>query len=248
MDVGATIALSMGKKTAFITISGIYDAKKIPSGHGPMALDAAVIFAPEELFHEFFPEIESFDFSWSIVSDSQKKHDEKVALENVITKHSNLALDTIDSIIEYEETQNALFFGSMQSFSWLIFLFGVVNLINTTLSNQISRKQENSILHSIGLTEKQLCQMNVSEGICYAIFAILATMLVGFPISMIVCREVSKIVFDGAIVPYQFPVIEMGLFVLALFSIELILSVWTIFRQKKHSVTPLSLSEKRSGQ
>ncbi len=31
--------------------------------------------------------------------------------------------------------------------------FGVINLINTTLSNQMSRKQENSVLRSIGLTQ-----------------------------------------------------------------------------------------------
>ena len=36
------------------------------------------------------------------------------------------------------------------------------------LSNQIARKQENSILRSIGLTQKQLCKMNICEGLFYA--------------------------------------------------------------------------------
>ena len=62
----------------------------------------------------------------------------------------------------------------MEVLSWLVFLFGVINLINTTLSNQMSRKQENSVLRSIGLTQKQLCKMNICEGLCYAFFATLA--------------------------------------------------------------------------
>ena len=33
-------------------------------------------------------------------------------------------------------------------------------------SNQMSRKRENSILRSVGLTGKQLCRMNIYEGLC----------------------------------------------------------------------------------
>ena len=65
-------------------------------------------------------------------------------------------MDTIATHIEYEKMQSSIILGSLQALSWLIFLFGVVNLINTTLSNQMSRKRENSILRSVGLTRKQL--------------------------------------------------------------------------------------------
>ncbi|MEY8392866.1 hypothetical protein AALA98_16215 [Lachnospiraceae bacterium 45-W7] len=44
------------------------------------------------------------------------------------------------------------------------------------------------------------------------------------------------VAFAGEIVPYQFPVLEMGLFILVLFGMELILSVWTVNRQKKQSL------------
>ena len=127
---------------------------------------------------------------------------------------------------------NSVAFGSMQVLSWLVFLFGVINLINTTLSNQMSRKQENSVLRSIGLTQKQLCKMNICEGLCYAFFATLATLIVGLPASIFACRKMSVGAFAGNVVPYQFPVLEMGLFILVLFGMELILSVWTIQTEK----------------
>ena len=78
--------------------------------------------------------------------------------------------------------------------------------------------------------------MNICEGLCYALFATLATLIVGLPASIFACRKMSVGAFAGNVVPYQFPVLEMGLFILVLFGMELILSVWTIRRQKKQSL------------
>ena len=236
MDVGATIELILGQETVKVTISGLFDASKTTNGHGALAMDSAALFAPEELFHEIHPEIESFDYSWSIVNDPQKAASVESSLQELVSGRSNLGLDTIDAHIEYEKMQSSIIFGSLQALSWLVFLFGVVNLINTTLSNQMSRKKENSILRSIGLTGKQLCRMNIIEGMCYAFFAELTVLILGLPLSVAVCAEVSKKSFAGTVVPYQFPFLQMGLFLLVLFGMEAILSVWMVRRQKKQSL------------
>lgn len=236
MDVGATIELILGQETVKVTISGLFDASKTTNGHGALAMDSAALFAPEELFHEIHPEIESFDYSWSIVNDPQKAASVESSLQELVSGRSNLGMDTIDAHIEYEKMQSSIIFGSLQALSWLVFLFGVVNLINTTLSNQMSRKKENSILRSIGLTGKQLCRMNIIEGMCYAFFAELTVLILGLPLSVAVCAEVSKKSFAGTVVPYQFPFLQMGLFLLVLFGMEAILSVWMVRRQKKQSL------------
>ena len=238
MGVGSTVEISLGEEqpSVSVTISGLYAPAKVYSGHGRMHLDGATLFAPEALFHELHPEITSFDYSWSIVNDPKKTDYVGAELKNIVASHSNIALDEINTVIEYEEMTNSFAFGSMEILSWLVFLFGVINLINTTLSNQIARKQENSILRSIGLTQKQLCKMNICEGLCYALFATLATLIVGLPASIFACRKMSVGAFAGNVVPYKFPVLGMGLFILVLFGMELILSVWTIRRQKKQSL------------
>ena len=237
MDVGATMELSLGQKTVTVTISGLLDpVRGTSNGHGALALDSVALFAPEELFRELHPEIENFDYSWSIVSDPKKAERVEAGLQEILSSRSNLGLDTIGTRIAYEKMQSGLIFGSMKALSWLIFLFGVVNLINTTLSNQMSRKRENSILRSVGLTRKQLCRMNICEGFCYAAFAALAVLLIGLPIAVVVCREVSRQSFAGEIVPYQFPILEMGLFLLVLFGLEFLLSAWTVSRQRKQSL------------
>lgn len=240
MGVGSTVDFSSidGKQSIPVTISGVFSTSKMPVifGHGRAHTDGSVFFAPKDLFYELYPEITTFDYSWSIVSNPKKAETVKAELKNIVAEHSNLALDEIDTAIAAEKSQNSAAFGSMQVLSWLVFLFGVINLINTTLSNQMSRKQENSVLRSIGLTQKQLCKMNICEGLCYAFFATLAILIVGFPISIVASREISIATFGGNVVPYKFPVLEMGLFILVLFGMELILSVWTIRRQKKQSL------------
>ncbi|MCI9510518.1 MAG: ABC transporter permease, partial [Angelakisella sp.] len=237
MGVGATMELSLGQETVTVTISGLLDSVRVTSnGHGALGLDSVALFAPEELFRELHPEIESFDYSWSIVSDPKKAERVEAGLQEILSSRSNLGLDTIGVHIEYEKMQSGLIFGGLQALSWLIFLFGVVNLINTTLSNQMSRRRENSILRSIGLTSRQLCRMNTCEGLCYAAFAALSVLLIGLPIAVLVCREVSRQSFAGEIVPYQFPVLEMCLFFLALFGLEFLLSAWTVSRQRKQSL------------
>ena len=236
MDVGSTMELVLGQKTVTVTISGLFDGSKMANGHGALAMDSAALFAPEKLFRETHPEIESFDYSWSIVNDPQKAESVESSLQELVSGRSNLGMDTIGTHIEYEKMQSSIIFGSLQALSWLIFLFGVVNLINTTLSNQISRKRENSILRSVGLTGKQLCRMSITEGMCHALFAALTVVILGLPISMAVCAEVSKKSFAGAVVPYQFPFLQMGLFLLVLFGMEVVLSVWMVRRQKKQSL------------
>lgn len=237
MGVGSTVEISFreGQSSVPVTISGLFGPGTY-TGHGKLLIDGAVAFAPQDLFRELHPEITSFDYSWSIVSDPKKADYVESELKNIVASHSNLALDEVSTLIEVKKAQDRAAFGSMEVLSWLVFLFGVINLINTTLSNQMSRKQENSVLRSIGLTQKQLCKMNICEGLCYALFATLATLIVGLPASIFACRKMSIAVFAGKVVPYQFPVLEMGLFILVLFGMELILSVWTIRRQKKQSL------------
>ena len=235
VDVGSVIKLTIGDQEIPVTVSGLLINDGLKNGHGPLALDSTCIVATKELFQEAMPMIDCFDYSWSIVSDPKKAEQIENSLSAIISSNPDLDLDTIGIHKDYEEMENRVVFGGLQALSWLVFLFGVVNLINTTLSNQMSRKRENSVFRAIGLTRKQLCQMTIYEGICYAFSAALATLAVGLPIAIIAARKFSEMTFHVAM-PYSFPFLQMGLFVLVLFGLEVILSFWTMRRQKNQSL------------
>ena len=226
MGVGTVLEFSFGEATTTVKVVGLFSPTncKAGIGHG-LGLDGAMAFAPESLFQELLPEIENFSYSWSIVSDSRQSQSVEEGLQNIVSINSDLAINSFADTVENDT--NSKFYMAMKIVSWLIFLFGVVNLINTTLANQLSRKRENSILRSIGLTQNQLYKMIICEEIYYALFAMAATLIIGLPVAIFSCREISKISYAGEIIAYQFPCFEMGLFILVLLGLELILSLWT---------------------
>ena len=222
--VGAEITLTFGDVSLPVTVAGFYDVAALPIANGSVGLNSPRLYATETLFRELLPKVENFDYAWSIISDPEKSQTVEAGLQNITAGNANLSLDTMAGKAEYFEQMDAIGFGSFQIMSWLIFLFGVMNLINTTLSNQMARKQENSILRSIGLTQKQLYQMIVCEGLCYALTAVITTVVIGLPVSILVCRVVSDMTYGGKIVAYQFLFFEMGLFLVVLLGLEMILS------------------------
>jgi putative ABC transport system permease protein len=62
----------LGQEAVTVTVSGLFEPAKMTNGHGPLAMDSAALFASEELFRELHPEIELFDYSWSIVNDPEQ--------------------------------------------------------------------------------------------------------------------------------------------------------------------------------
>lgn len=74
MGVGSTVEISFGEGQPYlpVTISGLFGPGTY-TGHGKLATDGAVAFAPQDLFCELHPEITSFDYSWSIASDPKKR-------------------------------------------------------------------------------------------------------------------------------------------------------------------------------
>ena len=129
-----------------------------------------------------------------------------------------------------------LLFGSLQILSLLILLFGIINLINMTLSNHQARKQEISTLRSVGLSLKQLYRSLITEGLWYVLASFGIVLLLGIPIAIPVSKSVG-ILFGMSNLPYKFPVLQIGIYLLILFVLQLILSAWAVNDLQKRSLT-----------
>ena len=93
--------------------------------------------------------------------------------------------------------------GTMLGLSAFIILFSLLNLLNTLITNMVTRKQEFAMLQSIGMSEKQLYQMVQSEGILLAGGNVLLT-LVGGTLGGIGMIEVMRH-FEAEYMHYHFP-------------------------------------------
>ena len=233
---GASLVVEGGGDPVTVTVAGVFDATKTAAfggGHGNLGLDAAVLYAPAGLFQQLLPGAGSLDYAWSVVSDPSQDQAVAAGLESLVARHPEVGLDTYASRVEAFRQSNTMIYDALEVVSWLILLFGVVNLVNTTLSNQLTRRREQAMLRTLGMTRRQLGTMIAWEGLCYALTAAGATLAIGLPVAVGVCRTVSSLSYGGTIVPYQFPLPEMALFLGVLFGLELLLSGWSIRREEK---------------
>ncbi len=88
----------------------------------------------------------------------------------------------------------------------VILLIGILNFVNTTMTNIFSRKQELAILQSIGMTNQQSKKLLVLEGIYYVAAALLIFTTLGYALSYL---AVMSIVEGSAAYTYQFSFVPL---------------------------------------
>ncbi|RCX14354.1 putative ABC transport system permease protein [Anaerobacterium chartisolvens] len=83
----------------------------------------------------------------------------------------------------------------------VILLIGILNFVNTTMTNIFSRKQELAMLQSVGMTAKQSKKMLVLESIYYMSMALLVFVTAGYGVSYFAVNAVTQ---GSAAYTYQF--------------------------------------------
>ena len=241
MELGVTkgtpIKITNSGEEIECIVSGFFDKSFVGTENGTDAIDPANLIITQELAQQLFPNTENFAYSWEIITDKTYNDEIESAIQQKITsKEKGLSICSYNDVVEYMESSMNLLFGSLQMLSLLILLFGIINLINMTLSNHQARKQEISTLRSVGLSLKQLYRSLITEGLLYVLVSFGIVLLVGIPIAIPVSKAVG-IPFGMPNLSYQFPTMQIGGYLLILILLQLILSVWEIRDLKKRSLT-----------
>ena len=241
MELGVTkgtpIKITNSGEEIECIVSGFFDKSFVGTENGTDAIDPANLIITQELVQQLFPNTENFAYSWEIITDKTYNDEIESAIQQKITsKEKGLSICSYNDVVEYMESSMNLLFGSLQMLSLLILLFGIINLINMTLSNHQARKQEISTLRSVGLSLKQLYRSLITEGLLYVLVSFGIVLLVGIPIAIPVSKAVG-ILFGMPNLSYQFPTMQIGGYLLILILLQLILSVWEIRDLKKRSLT-----------
>ena len=234
---GTPIKITNSGEEIECIVSGFFDKSFVGTENGTDAIDPANLIITQELAQQLFPNTEKFAYSWEIITDKTYNDEIESAIQQKITsKEKGLSICSYNDVVEYMESSMNLLFGSLQMLSLLILLFGIINLINMTLSNHQARKQEISTLRSVGLSLKQLYRSLITEGLLYVLVSFGIVLLVGIPIAIPVSKAVG-ILFGMPNLSYQFPTMQIGGYLLILILLQLILSVWEIRDLKKRSLT-----------
>ena len=84
--------------------------------------------------------------------------------------------DIRDSKMAYSDTKNTFIY----AISSVLFLTGVLNIVNNVSYSLISRTNEFGMIRAIGLTDKEFKEMIMFEGLFYGIISSIITVIVGF--------------------------------------------------------------------
>ena len=186
---------------------------------------------PEELMNEAC----EMDCSGtiSVITEAEKADTVEASLNKLIDENSDLVMDTIEKSITYYSRNQQLPFGALLIVAIIVVCFSFINLVNTTITNFLSRRQEIGMLQAIGLSEKQLIRMLCYEGLIYSAFATLVTLLLGAGLGFLCVQAVKTV---NPYFYYSFPWLVAWIYLGLLLIVQFILISYTTGNLKKQSL------------
>lgn len=115
-----------------------------------------------------------------IVKVDQTKQDQiEKQLDALLKEYPALTLGTLRELEEEGESSFAILNSVMIGLSLFIVAFSILNMLNTLITNILTRKREFAMLQSVGMTTKQLSRMIQSEGLMLTAGNLMITLVIG---------------------------------------------------------------------
>ena len=169
----------------------------------------------------------------SVITEPDKADTVEAPLNQLIDGNSDLVMDTIEESITYYNRNQQLPFGALLIVAIIVVCFSFINLVNTTITNFLSRRQEIGMLQAIGLSKKQLIKMLCYEGMLYSAFATLVTLLLGAGLGFLCVQAVKTM---NPYFNYSFPWLVILLYLAILLIVQFILISYTTGNLRKQSL------------
>lgn len=146
-----------------------------------LSYPASWFLFPEQLLGEMM--IPDFNLTSKIVVSCDNYHNDYKEVEQSIRSltESNplINLSTFSEQLAHSEEQYNMFYLTFMGTALFIIAFSLINLLNTLISNTLSRKSEFAALSAIGASSKQIRTMILGEGLYFAAINILVTAVLG---------------------------------------------------------------------
>lgn len=169
----------------------------------------------------------------SIITDTDNLDAIEANLYQLIDGNSGMVIKTLEDSVAYYNMNQRIGFGALLIVAIVVVCFSFINLVNTTITNFLSRKQEIGMLQAIGLSKKQLIKMLRHEGLIYSGFAMFVTLVLGTGLGF-VCVQVCKSMNPYFFYSFPWPVILIYLAILLI--VQMILISYTTGTLKKQSL------------
>lgn len=219
---------SMDGKAIEVTVMGIAKPS-VTSGTGAWGLFTLT----EELADQLYPDIENREAVWN-VHTSEDSDALRASIFSLLENPVLTVFSRADHAASLESQLKMMTRGVYLLLAFL-FVFSMVNLVNTLMTNLLARQQELGILQSVGMTGKQVSRMLIAECLWYAGVTVFLSVGIGGILGWIFDYVISSFNIFGEL-SYQFPLMETVVFVLALLVVTGIFSVVAVRYSKRLSL------------
>lgn len=209
-----------GTKTAEkeVTVLGILNDQYVLENDN---LDGWFVM-PEQAVLSFVP-YDNLNAHLLISADPEKETAVGEAINEIVAEHPELSLEAYaDREIAYSQTANSVF-GTISGLAIFIMMFSILSMMNTLITNIVTRKQELAMLESIGMSKGQIRKMLLGESLILVLAAVGVTMTIGTLLGYVLTHLLHN---GGAFyITFQFPVAFAIAYAAVLIAVPLIITL-----------------------
>lgn len=209
-----------GTKTAEkeVTVLGILNDQYVLENDN---LDGWFVM-PEQAVLSFVP-YDNLNAHLLISADPEKETAVGEAINEIVAEHPELSLEAYaDREIAYSQTANSVF-GTISGLAIFIMMFSILSMMNTLITNIVTRKQELAMLESIGMSKGQIRKMLLGESLILVLAAVGVTMTIGTLLGYVLTHLLHN---GGAFyITFQFPVAFVIAYAAVLIAVPLIITL-----------------------
>ncbi len=226
-QVGDTVTLSCynGQTKTYMVMGIVQDVQIGSSSH--------FFILPEEELSALYPEIS--DFTGYVNLHTEQDSDQLRWAVFGAVSDQRVAISGLDDLSA--ELERGLRGELVRDYGILVFIFvfALINLANTLITNLLTRQQEFGVFQSVGMSDRQLSSMLSFECLYYVGITLLVTLTLGTACSLAVCKVFDQIGMFGTLT-YHFPVVQVLLFGAALLLVQAVFSVCAVRYTRKLSL------------
>ena len=226
-QVGDTVTLSCyNGQTKTYTVMGIVQDVQIGSS-------SHFFILPEEELPVLYPEIS--DFTGYVNLHTEQDSDLLRRAVFGAVSDQRVVISGLDDLSA--ELERGLQGELVRDYGILVFIFvfALINLANTLITNLLTRQQEFGVFQSVGMSDRQLSSMLSFECLYYVGVTLLITLTLGTVCSLAVCRVFDQIGMFGTLT-YHFPAVQVLLFGAALLLVQGVFTACAVRYTRKHSL------------
>ena len=229
-QVGDTVTLSCynGQSKTYTVMGIVQDIQIGSSSH--------FFILPEEELSALYPEISDFTGYVNLHAEQDSDQLRRAVFGTVSDQRVTISgLEDLSAELERGlRGELARDYGILV----FIFVFSLINLANTLITNLLTRQQEFGVFQSVGMSDRQLSNMLSFECLYYVGITLLVTLTLGTVCSLVVCKIFDQIGLFGTLT-YHFPALQVLLFGAALLLVQGVFSTCAV-----HYTRRLSLVER----